>query len=280
MRIATDDDIGAVADLVTAVGWPHRVGDIAMMMALGRGLVLPAGDSGQLAGAGFWWPWGEEAATVGLVIVSPRRQGEGLGRRLMEGLLDDVGARAVQLVATEAGRPLYERLGFRVVGAIQQRQGRRTGDPPRGDRLPDDPAAGESLRDARPDDVDALVRLDAAAFGADRRALVERLLEVGHATVSERSGEPDGFAVVREFGRGQVVGPVVAVDEEAAVALFHAVAPTGFVRLDLAADAHHLAGAAEAAGLAVVDQPPVMVLGRWPEPAGPRTFGLAGHAFG
>jgi GNAT superfamily N-acetyltransferase len=55
-------------------------------------------------GAGLYW-----VATAG-----PHRR-QGAGRALVEAAVDHVGARPVTLSATEAGRPLYEQLGFRDV---------------------------------------------------------------------------------------------------------------------------------------------------------------------
>ncbi len=221
-------------------------------------------------GAGLWWPDGPAAATLGLVIIAPECQGQGLGRHLVESLLGDAGDRAVKLIATQAGRPLYERLGFRDVGTIHHRQGRCSAGP----------VSHPLIRAAQPGDVASLVALDCAAFGAQRGALVERLLNVGRAVVYEGDGEPAGFAVVRVFGHGQLIGPVVAPDESVASALVRAAARPGFVRLDVPAGAPVLAESLEEMGLTVVDAPVVMVRGDWPPSESQRGFALVSQALG
>ena len=115
-------DLDPVATLVAAVGWPHRRADIAALIELGHGRLARAGD-GRTLGVGLWWPFGDTAARLGLVVVSPDSQGLGIGRRLAERLLADAAPRSVMLLATRAGRPLYERLGFVEVGAVCQHQG-------------------------------------------------------------------------------------------------------------------------------------------------------------
>ena len=72
-------------------------------------------------------------------------------------------------------------------------------------------------------DEAAVRALDAAALTAERRAVLDALLSVSEGTVVERGGEIVGFALCRRFGRGHVVGPVVAASEADALAL---VAPT------------------------------------------------------
>src|SRR5689334_2662739 len=114
--------LDAVMAPVAAVGWPHRRPDVPALIALGRGRLARA-DDGRTLGVGMWWPLGDTAARLCLVMVSPDGQGLGIGRRLMERLLAEAAPRSVMLLATLAGRPLYERLGFVEIGAVCQHQG-------------------------------------------------------------------------------------------------------------------------------------------------------------
>jgi len=85
---------------------------------------LAAGADGTIAaGAGLWlmdWPPhmigpGSRRGNVLNVYTRPDQRRQGLARRLMEVVLDScrtLGIRTIILHASEAGRPLYEALGF------------------------------------------------------------------------------------------------------------------------------------------------------------------------
>ena len=94
----------------------------------------------------------------------------------------------------------------------------------------------DGASDAHADDHAAIRRLDRDAFGGDRSALCDWLFENARVAVLRNGLRVDGFAACREFGRGHVIGPLVAPDVSAAMALvFRLAAPlTGqFLRLDV-----------------------------------------------
>ncbi len=240
------------------------------MHTLGAGLVAADG-AGEILGTAMWWPYGAGAATLGMVLVATGQQGKGIGRALMRAAMETVGARALMLHSTEAGQRLYESLGFRAIGAIHQHQGNFA--------AASRPAA--SVRAFEPGDRQALLALDAAAFGAPRQALLDRLLRVGSAVVLETASGVAGFAIRRTSGRGQTVGPLVALGEEDAISLVAALAAPGVLRVDIPADAARLARWLSEAGLSRVDGATTMVRGTWRERSpSPRGFALVSQALG
>ena len=270
LRPASLDDAEALQELCRAVGWPHRAADLRVLVELGQGHIARNQD-GQVMAVGLWWAFGDQGARIGMVIVSPALQGLGIGRHLMNRLLDETGSRSVMLLATDAGRPLYEKLGFREIGSVHQRQGDYA------------PAAAEDgrVRRARADDREALLACDAAAFGVERARTLDHLMAIGETYVLEEGGELRGYAIDRAFGRGRLVGPIVAVSEADASALSGGAARPGFVRVDIPAEADTLGKYFEDCGLAMVDRECVMLRGDWALPSeGPRIFGLASHALG
>ena len=133
----------------------------------------------------------------------------------------------LRLIATAEGLPLYEKLGFRETGAILQHQGVVGG-----------MAAPEGTQTATPGDLAAIIALDREAFGADRSALIARLAEIGAFAVLRRDASIAGFACIRAFGRGEVIGPVVATDIDDAKALivhFMSRRTGAFLRVDTGA---------------------------------------------
>lgn len=269
-------DLNAAMKLTQALKWPHRFEDWELHFRLGRGWVVCDAD-GILLGTILWWPCGEIFGTLGLVVVAPNQRGKGIGRRLMDLVIADAGPGALQLIATPAGLKLYQQCGFRETGTISQHQGM----PVTVDTVP--PPAGTVVRPVAQSDFAALFGLDAAAFGADRHRVLEALLTAGSGVVAERAGKPCGYALTRAFGRGAIIGPVVAPGEMLAISLVSQLlnSSQGFTRMDIPSDAARLTNYLAAVGLVRVDQGMVMIRGD--RPVGPsesalRVFGLASQA--
>ena len=252
------------------LAWPFRRDDWAFALKLGHGFVLER--DGAVIGTAAWFPSGETHATAGFIIVSGAEQGRGYGAKLMDALLAAARPRTIVLNATPEGRALYERRGFRPIGVIHQHQGLSRG----GGEVP----SRDLVRAMGPADAEAVARLDREATGLERGPLLRALAAVGEGHVLLRDGEPVGYAVSRLFGRGHVVGPVVAPGApEARLLIAAALARLEgrFVRIDTAAIAD-LGPWFEEIGLAKVSDALTMALGPLP-PTGPaRLFALASQS--
>ncbi len=250
--------------------WPFRYEDWAFALTVGQGFVLERGD--EVVGTAILFPFGETGATAGMIIVSNAAQGRGYGSRLMNTLLEAAGSRTILLNATPEGRALYERRGFVPVDEIRQHQGRLPGR--------HDAPSEDLVRPMRAEDMDALVRLDEEATGFQRGPLLRRLAEVGEVFVLVRGGEPAGYAVSRLFGRGHVIGPVIAADVDDARLLTTAALSRlegAFVRMDTSVKSGLAPWLAEI-GLPQVSDALVMVRGEL-SPSGPaRLFALSNQS--
>jgi GNAT superfamily N-acetyltransferase len=184
-----------------ALGWPYREADWRFAFDLGSGFAAEV--DGRLVATAMWWPYGQTHASMGMVIVDPGMQGRGLGRALMEKLIDEARHRTVFLNATQEGLPLYAQLGFVARGQVFQHQAVL----PAETVLVTTPASVRPLRAA---DDDSVRRLDLAATGMDRTALLNALFATGTTMVVERGAGVSAYACAREFGHGVVIGPVVA----------------------------------------------------------------------
>lgn len=216
LRRMTPEDLAAAHDLSHEQKWPHRIEDWEMLFSLGFGYVAErANPDGQIQiiGTTMAWLYGEDAATLGMVIVSPHAQGMGIGRRLMDAVLDDLGDRTVLLNATDEGAPLYRKMGFEPIGPVFQHQGAAF-TVPMAELIPD-----ERVRPLGAKDMPTLRDLARQASGMNRDALLDALVPGAQGVVLTRSNEPVGFALFRRFGRGYVVGPTVAPDTGGAKAL-------------------------------------------------------------
>jgi predicted N-acetyltransferase YhbS len=278
LRAMTEADLSATYALTDELRWPHRPADLERAFRHGEGIV--AERDGQVIGTGMRWRWGPRHATIGLVVVSPACQGRRIGYRLMTSLLEGIEDRTVLLHATSEGRGLYERVGFTRVGEVRQHQGIAQPAP----LIALD--AGWRLRPATEADLPALCALDSTARGMPRNALIDDLFHDAEATVMlDHDGSAVGFAMLRRFGRGHAIGPVVAPDVEGAKALIAHLAGLNagrFTRIDIDF-ASGLAEWVESLGLLRVDAPTAMVRGTplaEPGPQGPRLYAIVTQALG
>ena len=273
-------DIGAAHALTTEFNWPHREEDWDFVARLGTGFVAECGE--RVIGTAFGWKYGADTGSVGMITVSSAHQGLGIGRRLTELALEELGARRTMLHATPAGRPLYEKLGFVSVGALDQHQGSAStpalvGLPP-----------NERLRPLGVHDVPRLVELASRASGLDRAIVLPALLERAEGIGLAREGELIGFALFRRFGRGHAIGPVVTPYEaaplraQALIGHWLALNPGAYVRIDVPAESG-LTDWLEALGLARVDTVVKMARGagsEWPLDDRFAQYGIINQAMG
>ncbi|MDI6636444.1 GNAT family N-acetyltransferase [Pantoea dispersa] len=276
LRAMTTDDIEQGFVMTQHLKWPHRREDWLQAVTLGKGVV--AEEEGIYLGSAIGWRWGEQAATIGLVIVNDQFQGRGIGKQLMLALLEKFPGYNVRLHATEMGKGLYLKLGFEVTGHIQQHQTKALTAMPTVN-IP----TGLRLRNAAPNDASILTELDQQAHGMWRPRMIETLIADSQTVILQDERQRiHGFASLRRFGHGWAIGPVIALNLSAAQALV-AVLMQGlsgeFVRIDIN-DSQQLADWLEAHGLVQVDAPTTMVRGiPWLPPVrSMQAFGLMTQA--
>ncbi|GBR09866.1 GNAT family N-acetyltransferase [Acetobacter oeni] len=223
------DDLPQAVRLSKDLAWPHRQEDWTQMLGLGHGIVATTQDNAVI-GTILWWTWGSQAASLGMIIVSPAWQGHGIGKQLMARARQALPGYTLHLNATSAGVPLYEKSGFRYLGVVEQHQGNVASVPliP----LPE----GCRIRPAGAADLDALCAMDAAAKKMNRQHLIRALLSEGRGIIVDSETGILGFSFCRKFGWGQAAGPVVATSENSALAMlaYWAGICTGqFLRVDM-----------------------------------------------
>lgn len=129
-RDAMFADMGKEAHKVQAVsataqGWHRRM----LQVGLYEGVLVQTG-ADTVAGAGLLWrDWPPNPDTAEQtrayllnVYVQPPHRGQGLARALVQTLLARCAERGVNIVslhASEAGRPIYEGLGFRTSAEME-----------------------------------------------------------------------------------------------------------------------------------------------------------------
>jgi GNAT superfamily N-acetyltransferase len=241
IRPARPAELGRLGPLYEAAGFGSRLaGVVGFARARLDGEVVVAEAGGDLVGvaagavfAGSGW--------VGGVAVVPSSRRAGLGGALTEAIVEFLAGRGVAttlLHATALGRPVYERLGFVPETAYLTLTGPTLARPP----------GHPPVRTGRPGDLDAVLALDRAATGEDRRRLLAALWPDG-ALVTEADGRLRGYHLPSPWRPG---GATVAADPAAGLALLQAVRATPGDEVAISVPAANTAAvhALEAAGFA------------------------------
>jgi GNAT superfamily N-acetyltransferase len=276
-RDIAEVDVHLLHALTASVGWPHRPKDWDLLIRAGKGLAAIDG-IGRVFGTAMWFPHGEDFATVGLVITSPRTQAQGGGRWLMDHVLEHCRGRDLALNSTRAAHGLYLSLGFVDEASVHMRQGELVRE------LPSLPPVNGELSALGSDQLSEILPIDSHAFGRSRERLLTLLSENASICVLRRGGEIVGYSMKRDFGRGYVVGPVAATNSEDALHLtaVHLETLKGqFVRVDTREGDGPYAAFLEQCGLPVAEVETTMSKGHRflnRQKDEPWFYGIAGHA--
>ena len=261
MRIGDIEDVelDRLHALSLSVGWPHRAEDWQFVRESGQGLVA-LDEIGRVLGSAMWFTHGADFATVGMVITSPRLQTLGAGQWLMKRVFDKVAGRDLRLNATRAARRLYLSLDFQPEKTVYQCQGIA-----RAQTMIGAENTQGDIRSLVASDIAAVIALDAAGFGVRRAALIEKLFAHSAGYGLFKGDTLNAFALCRPFGRGHVVGPVVAESDADAVAIVrpHVADHSGsFLRIDTHMDQGEFAAFLSHSGMPVFDTVLTMSLGK------------------
>jgi GNAT superfamily N-acetyltransferase len=272
--------------LSVSVGWPHRGGDWQMLLELGQGLAA-VDEIGRVVGTVMWLRYDADFAMVCMLITLPRLQEQGAGRWLMDKAHELNQGAVFGLNATREAKRLYRSLGYGYEQKILRCQGEAALEAlTPGMAAPSAKMEG-LVRPLTESDHDSLLQLDQAATGHDRSVAFQALLPVSRGYVLVRNDEIVAFALCRPFGRGHVIGPIVAACEDDAIAVSrpHVALHAGsFLRADTPASNKAFTNFLVGSGMQIHDSATSMGLGRAPftprSADGPRRIALASQAIG
>jgi GNAT superfamily N-acetyltransferase len=174
------------------INWPWEQPAGVVLVAVGRLRRIVGGACCASFGPTGW---------IGALGVVPRARGRGVGAALTEACVDwlrEQGADTVLLHATDAGRPVYERLGFVSEGRSRAWRGGPAHPPP-----------GAGLRPLRAADRDAIRALDRAVTGEQRDPVLDAISPLT-GLAAEHDGRLRGYLLSSSWG----AGPAVLADDE------------------------------------------------------------------
>lgn len=201
LRRMTPDDIPGALALTQRVGWQKDAAHWERLLYWSPDgcFVLDEEESG-IIGTVTTTPYGTALAWIGMVLVAPERQRLGLGKQLMRAALDHLIARGterIMLDSTDAGRRLYQSMGFRAVGKIERWEGRAS------------TYLGPRARRMTPADRGAVFALDRTAFGLDRSRILGRLMDEfpDMAWVDYQGDALEGYLLAHRHSDSVLLGP-------------------------------------------------------------------------
>jgi predicted N-acetyltransferase YhbS len=199
IRPATDGELPAVAEVLRRAGFGTQV---ARLLEYPRrsphGAILVAENGGSVVGAACTASFGA-TGWIGALGVAPEVRRRGLGAALTEAAvawLRAHDAQTVLLYATEAGRPVYERLGF----VAEERAVAWRGVAGAAPRAP--------LRRLSEADREALRDLDATATGELRDAVLDAIEPLAGVAAYDGNGAMSGWAVTSPWGAGNAIAAI------------------------------------------------------------------------
>ena len=226
IRSARPGDLARLGPVYEQAGFGGRLAKVVgFARARLDGEVVVAEAGAEIAGVAAGAVFGG-TGWIGGVAVVPAHRRIGLGGALTEAIvefLEGRGLATVLLHATALGRPVYERLGFvpetpyrTLSGPTLPRGPRSTGGRPR--RSPG-PLREAPVRAGQAADLEAVLALDLAATGEDRRRLLTALWPTG-GLVATTDGRPLGYHLPSPWRTG---GATIAADPGTGLALLDAV---------------------------------------------------------
>jgi len=200
VRRLTVADIPSALELSTEAGWNQTSDDWQTLIDLAPESCLGIELNGELAATTTLLCYGIKLAWVGMVLTKIKFRGQGYARRLLSEALKLAGQmniETVKLDATDQGKTLYEKLGFRAEQPVERWMR---------------PGTGNSIESHGPDSfLSELLDIDQEAFAADRSRFLNKLAKRNSVVMDGRS-----YLLTRSGRQMAYLGPCVS--ENASVA--------------------------------------------------------------
>jgi GNAT superfamily N-acetyltransferase len=210
------EDVEPAAEVMINGGWGDRRQFLRFCVERPRHVPLVAEVDDRIVGTGVATINGS-VGWVGMIFVDEGLRGHGIGTGLTQAVIDELeraGCASLVLLASPSGRPVYERLGFKADLEYRLIAAPGLGEKPGADA---EAAAAEPtgqpsrprLRPFAPDDLPAILAIDAGATGEDRAHLLEASADPATGVVALG---PDSRVVGFELRTPWGTHPIVAIE--------------------------------------------------------------------
>jgi len=194
--------------------WNQVEADWQLLLAMSKGGSFVAAYDGKPVGTVVTISYEEAFSWIGMVLVHPSFRGKGIGTCLLQAALDyatPIGP--VLLDATAMGQPLYASLGFQSIGEIARLELSLPVSIPSPTNL--------RIRPIKHNDLIHIQAYDSNKVKFNRAALLHGFFQRSprYAFVAYQNEQLVGYCLGRAGSRFEHLGPLVANQQEIAVAL-------------------------------------------------------------
>ncbi|WP_442597709.1 GNAT family N-acetyltransferase [Neobacillus sp. D3-1R] len=271
-------DIPGLIELSASVGWDYDRYEIQTVMSCGK-IFGHKNEKGKVISSAAIMEYGKSFASIGMVIVHDLYRGLGLGRMATQKCLDSVSSQTItMLIATEAGKPMYEKMGFQTTDSIHKFLCDHY--------IPNH--TNNEVQHIHPmtvEDYSKVFELDQKAFGENRQQfLVNRMAQAQEALIlKNEDNQIIGYGLSIKGPVHLVLGPIVAPNPHMAFSLIDCLAKNhlGPLRIDIPSGNESLIEIIERSGFIKASNPPIMIInGKELPPRNKTLFAIAAQIFG
>ncbi|MFL0490069.1 GNAT family N-acetyltransferase [Bacillus sp. AFS054943] len=251
------EKIEDIVALSSYIGWDYNTEEIETIF--NSGIVYGVwNEKEELIASAAIILYGENLASIGMVIVHPDYKGRGIGKIITDACIKSVSAHTpIMLIATDEGKPLYEKLGFRAVSYVSKYicNSYNTNHKCAGNE--------EYMMDYKEGDLEEIIKIDECAFGTNRKEfLKKRIMQSEQCTVvKDKEQKVLGYGLSVQTPENKIIGPVVAKNDEMAMDIVHYLAKwhKGKLRMDVPEGKANFMKSLEDFGFQKVNMPPIMM---------------------
>lgn len=273
-----EDDVSGLIELSASVGWDYDEHEIKTIMLSGK-VVGHKNAKGKIVSSAAIIMYDAHLASIGMVIVHSNYRGLGLGKKVTQKCIDVAPSDAsIMLIATEDGKSLYEKMGFKTVDYVHKYLcDHFTSAQPNSNDI--------TIEDFSENDFTEIVKLDKIAFGDRRKSFLHHRINQSEQCVVVKDSKANmiGYGISILGPINLLLGPIVAPDNQTAAIVLDRLAMNhqGKLRIDVPLGHDEFMMLLEKSGFIKVSEPPIMIknAANMP-PRNHKLFAIAAQIFG
>ncbi|EOQ33207.1 N-acetyltransferase [Bacillus cereus] len=252
-----DEQIGDIVALSSYIGWDYNKEEIETIFD--SGIIYGVWNKRkELIASAAIILYGEKLASIGMVIVHPNYKGSGIGKAITNSCIMTVSAQTpIMLIATDEGKPLYEKLGFRAVSDVSKYicNSYNANHKYAGNE--------EYMMDYEEGNLEEIIKIDEYAFGTNRKEFLKKRIIQSEQCIVVKGKEQNvlGYGLSVQTPENKIIGPVVAKNDAMAMRIVHHLARdhNGKLRIDVPKGKNNFMKELEVAGFKKLNTPPIMM---------------------